>query len=572
MEISLTRILKAISANQLTQCSGSPYDQIKKLIQDTENEATIAEEDDDAPKCDALSKYKLYLERRLKERKILERADDISADLTSKLQGRNSYDSPELFHISAAEYMQWIKRDKLIYRDQPALSPLLTGVPRLRQFLYNLPAQRNLDDYARHINFAVPAFLDKMKRIVTQSDRDVGFRTIADDIDRHHHQQLKELSQNIRVCFATVSKSSVAKFRADSKAFKQRIDGLVKKNWCELKGPTFNKILKNRGTIAKGTSCAKGLESGCNWNEDLAAIISPGFSKWYALHREKMHGLRGALEAASDQIYYTSVSLIENCAANLITVEKAKRRWKQYQHKMLIKFRTLMKNIEKEEKRLLLWANIEDKRENNLIALLTDEIYDEVYNSAPELKETPPGKPKRYVRPKVKYQKEKMEDLLLKPNDHFVDRAMKSFQQKADATMVAMIEKTFGDISEMLSQYTTGLRDHAPIDYVISPDGESIRMDLQKVLPALEEHYAQLKSLLPIPIKQEDNAEVSTNAQELGASNKSISELFEQINQNKRGISEEGKSRTPHIKKERDHGSKRVKFDSSTQARHERWT
>jgi hypothetical protein len=97
-----------------------------------EDETCQAEEDDDMAKADQAGKYKTYLERKRKERKVKERAKDITQELSGKLQGRNSEDTVQTFHISATDYLAWTKRDKIIFRDQPALTPEDTGIPGLR--------------------------------------------------------------------------------------------------------------------------------------------------------------------------------------------------------------------------------------------------------------------------------------------------------------------------------------------------------------------------------------------------------------------------------------------------------
>jgi hypothetical protein len=61
-----------------------------------------------------------------------------------------------------------------------------------------------------------------------------------------------------------------------------------------------------------------------------------------------------------------------------------------------------------EEKRMLHRATLKDERGNNIISALTDNIYDDVFISAPPLKvsPTPPGKAKRYVTPVFKFRKD----------------------------------------------------------------------------------------------------------------------------------------------------------------------
>jgi hypothetical protein len=62
----------------------------------------------------------------------------------------------------------------------------MTGTPAIRKYLRDLPVEQNPKDYDCHINTTIPAFIDKMKRTVGESNRDGGFRVIAEEFDRLH--------------------------------------------------------------------------------------------------------------------------------------------------------------------------------------------------------------------------------------------------------------------------------------------------------------------------------------------------------------------------------------------------
>lgn len=183
----------------MSQCAGGEFDIINQLLQEVEEQEAGLDDDGEDGEVNSkerrtLGQYCIYLERIRKQKKILQRADTINAELTAKLKGRTTKDMPQIFHTSASDYMDWIRKPKLAFSNQPSLSPDMTGIPAIREFLFSLPAQQNLRDYERHINITIPAFIEKVKRTVSERERDGDFRTIADDIDAVRRGYMTRLS------------------------------------------------------------------------------------------------------------------------------------------------------------------------------------------------------------------------------------------------------------------------------------------------------------------------------------------------------------------------------------------
>jgi hypothetical protein len=177
-------------------------------------------------KAHELTKYAIYLERKLKERKIDDRAKYISKDLTSKLTDRTKT-SVEIFHVSASEYMQWIARDKIRFSDQPTLSPEKTGIPAIRQLLYSLPAQKNLDDARKHIYSTLPAFIEKVNRVVVDSDRDVGFKNLADEFDRFRQKDIALLLPECKKAFHDITQNCLEKVCKNDAIYRDALNVLI---------------------------------------------------------------------------------------------------------------------------------------------------------------------------------------------------------------------------------------------------------------------------------------------------------------------------------------------------------
>ncbi|KAI4912024.1 hypothetical protein J4E90_006844 [Alternaria incomplexa] len=499
--------IDSISDNQLNQCTGLLYDELKRLMQEADNEAAAADEQGDDETVMLMSRYKQYVERRLKLAKIRERAQDISVDLAAKLGGRTDSDRVGVFHISAADYMSWIKSPKIMFKDQPALQPNDTGIPGLRQFLFNLPAQQNLNDVDTHIRAGVPAFVEKVRRVSTQSDRDAGFRTIADEFDKLRGPLLADLVNQAKAVAKKVFKESIVKVRVDVKGYKKEVDSVLVKRWSVIPTQTFKVVLRSRGLVRPGASKSVFLKNGCDWNKHLATTLAPGFRNWCLTYNEQTQPLKKALRDSIDIIYQKAMMEIDDSAANILIIERAKSKLQKIRAKLGLKMKALMEEVEKTAKSSLYWATMEDECSNSLVSCITDGIFDQVFNARPPLhqpKRAGTTTKQKYATPVGKFQKDLLAELMITPGDHFVDRTIEYFEQEVVTNMNRVIDKHFGEISTLMDHFSNTLREQAPIDYPMTAVGEAIRADLKELIPTLEEKALQLQRLLPKIMKSDD--------------------------------------------------------------------
>jgi hypothetical protein len=285
----------------------------------------------------------------------------------------------------------------------------MTGIPAIRKYLRDLPAEQNLKDYERHINTAIPAFIDKIKRTVGETKRDGGFRVIAEEFDRVRQVFMTRLLTQAKRSFQTISGLSMARMINDIPTFKERIEEFMTEDWFALKSGAWKRILKMRGTIPKGVSKAKGLEECSNWNKDLSAILAPGFHRWSKAYTEQMKAMPDSLRMALDQLHTKTTLMMSNCATNMVTVERAQKKWAPMRLKLKVKLPGLTDETTKLQQRILEWATMAFDCENNVVSNIADEVFnevfDEVFNSAPALKPPNPKhkRPmKQYVTPKLK--------------------------------------------------------------------------------------------------------------------------------------------------------------------------
>ncbi|KAF1938096.1 hypothetical protein EJ02DRAFT_469208 [Clathrospora elynae] len=380
---------------QTTSClnapSGPPYDELMMVMQDVDAETAAADEQSDDDKVILMKRYKQYVERCLKHTKIQEHALDISVELPAKLGGRTPDDHVEVFHISAADYISWTNTLKMMFKGQPALRPMDTGIPRIRQFLFNTPAQQNLLDSASHIGASVSAFVEK---------------------------------------------------RIAMPGFARSLMSLI--SFVELL--PFGKVLRSRGTLRAAASQAKPLKPSCNRNKELATVLAPGFRNWCLTSTKFVRQLRRALRNTINLIYQKAMNEVDESAANILIIEKAKTKLQKMRPRLQLKIQGVINEIDKTAKSSLYWATMEDERDSSIISFITESILDQFFTTLPPL-----------------------------------------YQPKRASTTSKKFAIT-----------------KAPIDYLMTPVGEAIRTDLKDLLPTLEEKAVQLRNLLPGTFKLED--------------------------------------------------------------------
>jgi hypothetical protein len=478
------------------QCSSEKFDYIKGMIAEIEEAIVIAEEEDeDDTKSALLAKYRVYLERKLKTLKIEERAWFISKELKSKFEGRNHSETPQVFHISAVDYMEWISRSKLPFASQPALSPERTGIPLIREYLFNLPAQRNLNEISSHVEYFVPGYLDKITRIITRDDRNAGFGIVAEAFGPVKDKLLTELLKQAMVLFSKLIDDALGQSVQDPSVYKSYIHTKVTQEWCSFKGLTFTKLLSLRGIMPPLRSKVNGLTNGCNWAQELADLLAPIFKDWEMKFTEHMRIMKPCLSILIDLIHRDVTQMLESSPATVMVTDKTAKLWEVRRTALQMITEDLMTDVERIQSHCVLEATMEDRRPQGTITSITDYIFDDAFSATPPLN----PKTKKYVTSKCKHQMKKLEEMFLDPKEHFVDRVMLAFIDKTQQAYNGLLIHHFERIRTALNDFTSRLRALQPINYTVTKDGEDIRQELAKLLPEFHTCSEELKELVPKP-------------------------------------------------------------------------
>lgn len=477
-----------------------------------EQETALVDDDEDDEESDnATSKkrqqlewYRTYLERTLKQRKIVDRAQTIDAELTTKLLK----DMVQVIHTSASDYMNWTKRPKIGWAKQPALTPELTGIPTIRDILYGLPAGQNYLDLDRHLNVVVPGFMNKVKRAVRDVPRDAGFRTIAEDFDCLREGFMSCLLAQAKSAFQDCSKGAIKKVLPEVPTLKDQLADKIDDRWLLHKSAAFLRIMKCGGTVPRGTSKAQGLERGCNFNKELGMMLTPAFGNWQSNYTSAISIMGPALGLTIGQLDYRFLGVVDVSRANLATAERAKMKWQGIRDRIQVKISLLMRDVQELAKLMYSSVTIEFDQERNTIAYLNDKIYARVLVEDPE--EKPPvkgkeSKTKRYVEPKLQYKKKLLAKLFLHPDNHFIDRVLKHFHAELDHGVCKLLDEHFAGINELLSNFGASLKKMGDSTYTVTPEGKAIRADLTVLMPEVDEEVNRIRDMLPKRPKSEDD-------------------------------------------------------------------
>ncbi|KAK7189641.1 hypothetical protein PSPO01_04031 [Paraphaeosphaeria sporulosa] len=497
--------IDALLKNDLENAKGAEFDHIRRQIQKAGDEARAAEDDGEDAKVLLIGQYATYLERQLLLYFVNGRARNLSNTIRAELNDRGADESVKIFHISASNYLEWQAKPMIRFRDQPPLPPSSTGIPEIRRYLYSLVAPKNLSDVARHLNSVVPNYFGKIERVINESDRNADFGSLAREFDQVTDSLIDDLLSQAKQMFEKILKETLAKLLPDTAGLKKQIDEKLR-GLCKLNGRTLNKIMKFRGTLPPRASQAKGLEKGCSYNRDFSNILAPAFLKWAYAYAVRIQPMRQALIDLTALIARAVLHLLDVSSANVMVVEKAKRKWIQYRISLKAKMEAFMDTFEQSHKKALVRATMEEDRQNCLVATITDAHFDAVFAAEPALKPgCHPAKPK-YVESKGKFQQRMLLECFSDPNSHFVDHVFKLFHDERRRDTNILLDGLFRNICDSLEAYSSSLKDESTISYQVERGGLDIRANLERAFPDIKKEVARLQGLLTEQTKAEEQS------------------------------------------------------------------
>lgn len=522
-------------------------DDIKSQLEDIENMAMTATDDGDEEqevenlrRRSRLENYDTYLTRQLLCLKITERKRSIDSDYAvnrfSDVIGNaqqpdqhNDQHKLRMFHTSVPEYMKLTARDFIPFKAQSSLSPELTGVPAIRKYLFNIPADSNLRDLRNHVYTEVNCCLDNIDRVVYTENRSEGFQILAAEIKTKKDAFMVDVASGLKKSFKDASEIINDMTAPEMAVYRQNIDTLIEDYWLKsYTYATFNKIMKQKGYVLKGTSKAPALKEGCNLNQELSLTLDDLLNDWRSRQRRMNETLRETLPKFFNELFDSVMDTIHHSKSDVSAIAMTKRKWAPYQARLLTQVDILLANLKEAQIWLYNRALMKDVSQLGPVAYVTLKLYDEVYTAVAPLKH--PSDPKRKQRKvgRYQFQKQTLEHLFIDPNCHILDKIVVVFRGVVEGRIGTVLNEHITNVNQILDEFLQTIQGLAPIEYELTPRGERIRASQRKMLPTLRKYAHDLQSLItPEDIKAENSQSYSSVAGSGGK--KDLYTIIEQV-------------------------------------------
>jgi hypothetical protein len=185
--------------------------------------------------------------------------------------------------VSARQYSLWMGWDE--DDESPKISPEATGLPTLRRYLLQLPAQSNYMALKRHVFDTLPGIAKYIDRILTKFDEDVSYARMR----KYLKEQLPVLLEVLNGLSYNESHSHIIRpwdCNLEDQPMKKDLEKFVAKlQHVLVHYATFIKILKENGIPVNG----KGL--GRNLNREVMQVFQPLIEKWQITMALKVQGI-----------------------------------------------------------------------------------------------------------------------------------------------------------------------------------------------------------------------------------------------------------------------------------------
>lgn len=185
--------------------------------------------------------------------------------------------------VSARQYSLWNGWDE--DDESPKISPEATGIPPLRRYLLQLPAQSNYGALNRHVFDTLPDITKHIDRILTKFDEDISYARMR----KYLKEESSVLPETLYGLAFHESHSHVIRpwdCNLEDQPMKEDLEIFVARlRHGRVYYATFIKMLKENGIPVNG----KGL--GRNLNSEIMLAFQPLIEKWEITMAPKVHGI-----------------------------------------------------------------------------------------------------------------------------------------------------------------------------------------------------------------------------------------------------------------------------------------
>jgi len=384
--------------------------------------------------------------------------------------------------VSAVSYMGWLKKG---YRQRPVISPKMSGIPEVRNFLLNLCASANWDAYVAHMD-KVDMLISKCCRIMEATKTDNAFAIILPPFAEHVTVLQNQLQTAFNFLVDRVARIWTDAFEKDE-CQTELIE--VVKGWGKgVRWNTYNKALRERGTTCKTVSAKyrqEGERAGFfSWNEEVSEAMAEHVEEFEQRMSTAVSALALDLDetitkACADILKFISASALPPRLKHVAVQE-----WNKHKVRIFAQSKRGDDVLQEAVRLAHQYATIETDV-HCMVAQINMNDYETI-----EREPHPTGTLTRY-----EVQKDKMVKAMKGKtyrSRSLADRISDAVIKKAKEELRIAFDPFLQDLIEEVELFEGIIQDRIPPDYELTEKDRALRHQILKAIPGMREMRAEL--------------------------------------------------------------------------------
>jgi hypothetical protein len=274
-----------------------------------------------SPKDPAVLAYDEYLTHLARYSCIHDLVNSAAAELKT-----NRGAGMHVFGVAPREYNKWKNPYRLT---DPDISPIMTGIPAVRQHLLQLPEERYFQSYRALIFRKLSELINKADRIIKKHGDEPSFEKLRKDFKR----LIQTFQSSLPTGTAALMVHMVPNIWSPhpENHFLEKVEETLSK-WAEIHWKTYGMILREGGISIKSRS-KKLKDTEINWNRDLLLAIEPEEKegvvwRWTRQVDSNIQGLKQPLEVMISSFIDQMFDIIDQSSCDSALKERLNEEWK----------------------------------------------------------------------------------------------------------------------------------------------------------------------------------------------------------------------------------------------------
>jgi hypothetical protein len=477
-------------AAEIENRTAQPFPTVKRYLE--ENDQTMEAMQDDGVDKEHLTKrakYGEYITTLAKLAFIDQRARAQEEEMRYKF---TDLDPHPIYvrTVSASSYMSHLKKG---FRQRPAITPEMSGIPDVRWFMLNQRASANWNAYQEHAFDKMDMFLDKCRRIMEVKRQDNAFAKILPKFTQH----VTNLVSRLQTTFDDFLRNGLPRVwfsKFEKHKCQEHLLHMVQ-GWGKAHWNTYNKSLRERGTVCQ-TKSSRYVESGkrvgyINWNEDVSNAVGADMNEFQDRMSTAVSALAGELNEAITNVCADVSTYIRGLILPSQLKRLALEEWKKRDAKITAQLETTNGLFQEAVRLTLQYATTETD-----IGCMVAQINMQDYETIENIPQPRPNQGSKYDRQKDLMRKAMKGQRFGSPN--LADRISRSVTQKAKEELRTAFASFLANTVKEFELFNEHMRDRIPPEYELAAKDRRLREDIVKTVPKIVTMVAKVRTLLTV--------------------------------------------------------------------------